>query len=163
WLGIMSMAEFFPVVFFSPLAGFIADRRNQVNVIRTTQVIGGIQATVLAILVATGWITIEYLLALTLLLGITNSFAHPSPLALFAVTTIGTRGFVELFPGFADSVFGMGPAGLSMLVCTVGLGAICGGAWMLVRQAIAGLTTVVLANTVLMSVAVLAFTAADNF
>src|SRR5205085_8109516 len=71
WLGIMSMAEFFPVVFFSPLAGFIADRRNQVNVIRTTQVIGGIQATVLAILVATGWITIEYLLALTLLLGIT--------------------------------------------------------------------------------------------
>ena len=44
WLGIMSMAEFFPVVFLSPLAGVLADRRNQVSVIRTTQVIGGVQA-----------------------------------------------------------------------------------------------------------------------
>src|SRR5213078_2369401 len=35
WLGIISMAEFFPVVFLSPLAGVLADRRNQVSVIRT--------------------------------------------------------------------------------------------------------------------------------
>ena len=54
-------------------------------------------------------------------------------LLLFTVTTIGTRGFVELFPGFADRVFGRGPEGLSMLTSTVGLGAICGGAWLLVR------------------------------
>src|SRR5260221_12913427 len=44
WLGIMSMAEFFPVVFLSPLAGVLADRRDQVGVIRTTQIIGGVQA-----------------------------------------------------------------------------------------------------------------------
>ena len=30
-------------------------------------------------------------------------------LLLFAVTTIGTRGFIELFPGFAGRVFGRGP------------------------------------------------------
>src|SRR4051812_12609793 len=229
WLGIMSMAEFFPVVFLSPLAGVLADRRNQVSVIRMTQIIGGVQASLLAILVYTDAITIEWLLALTLLLGITNSFAQPSRmalisnlvdrpalpsalainsivfnsarfigpaiagiiiahasivtafavypathawfflamtrlervqsysggggrnvlaeaaeaytyasrhpgiapmLALFAVTTVGTRGFVELFPGFADTVFHRGAAGLSMLVSTVGLGAICGGTWM---------------------------------
>ena len=57
-------------------------------------------------------------------------------LLLFAVTTIGTRGFVELFPGFADSVFERGPQGLAMLTSTVGLGAIFGGAWMLFRPAI---------------------------
>ena len=262
WLGIMSMAEFFPVVFLSPLAGVLADRRNQVNVIRTTQAIGGLQASLLAILVSTGAITIEWLLALTLLLGITNSFAQPSRMALisnlvdrpalpsalainsivfnsarfvgpavagvviahvsvaasfalnaatyawffaamtrlrhvaavsgaaprnvlkasaeaysyvsrhpgiapmlllFTITTIATRGYVELFPGFADAVFGRGAAGLSVLVSTVGLGAICGGAWMLLRPGLSGLTGVVLGNTLVISLAILAFTATDRF
>ena len=82
---------------------------------------------------------------------------------LFAVTTIGTRGFIELFPGFADSVFHRGPQGLAMLTSTVGLGAIFGGAWMLIRSQISGLTTVVLANTLLMSLAIVAFAATDEF
>ncbi len=84
-------------------------------------------------------------------------------LLLFAVTTIGTRGFVELFPGFADSVFARGPQGLSMLTSTVGLGAICGGAWMVFRPAVAGLARFVLAATLMMSLAILAFTATDQF
>jgi len=84
-------------------------------------------------------------------------------LLLFTVTTIGTRGFVELFPGFADSVFGRGPEGLSMLTSTVGLGAICGALWMLLRPAIAGLTRLVLAHTLVISLAILAFTATDRF
>ena len=33
-------------------------------------------------------------------------------LLLFAVTTIGTRGFIELFPGFADNVFRSRAAGI---------------------------------------------------
>jgi predicted MFS family arabinose efflux permease len=82
---------------------------------------------------------------------------------LFAVTTIGTRGFIELFPGFADNVFHRGPQGLAMLTSTVGLGAIAGGIWMLIRAQIYGLTTVVLANTLLMSLAIVAFAATDDF
>jgi predicted MFS family arabinose efflux permease len=50
-----------------------------------------------------------------------------------------------------------------MLVSTVGLGAICGGAWMLFRPARTGLTAVVLGNTLLMSLAVIGFTATDEF
>src|SRR5439155_13074840 len=84
-------------------------------------------------------------------------------LLLFAVTTIGTRGFIELFPGFADSVFGRGPQGLAMLTSTVGLGAIFGGAWMVLRPAIAGLAAVVLGHTLMMALAILAFTATDRF
>jgi hypothetical protein len=208
WLGIMSMAEFFPVVFLSPLAGALADRRDRVGIIRVTQIAGSVEASLLAILVYTDTITIELLFALTLMLGIFNAMAQPSRLALiptlvdraalpsalainaiifnsarflgpaiagiviaqisvgaafavnattyvvfliamanlrglpalpvaatqsvlkasaeayvyasrhpgiapmlllFTVTTVGTRGFVELFPGFADSVFGRGP------------------------------------------------------
>src|SRR5438552_2022818 len=54
------------------------------------------------------------------------AYRHPGigpMLLLFIVTTIGTRGFIELFPGFADRVFGRGPQGLAMLTSTVGLGA----------------------------------------
>jgi MFS family permease len=262
WLGIVSMTEFFPVVLLSPLAGALADRRDRVGIIRVTQIVGSIEAGLLAVLVYTDAITIELLLALTLLLGVFNAVAQPSRLALiptlvdraalpsalainaiifnlarflgpaaagiviakvsvgaafavnaatyvvflvamtnlrgipalpvaatqsvlkasaeaygyasrhpgiapmlllFTVTTIGTRGFVELFPGFADSVFGRGPEGLAMLTSTVGLGAIFGAVWMLLRPAIAGLTGLVLANTLTISLAILAFTATDRF
>jgi predicted MFS family arabinose efflux permease len=96
----------------------------------------------------------------------TYASRHPGigpMLLLFAVTATGTRGFIELFPGFADSVFGRGPQGLSMLTSTVGLGAIGGGIWMVFRPAIKGLAGVVLGATLIMSLAVLAFTATDQF
>jgi MFS family permease len=262
WLGVMSMAEFFQVVFLSPIAGALADRRDRIGIIRITQIAGSAEAALLAVLVYTGLITIELLFVLTLVLGIFSAFAQPSRLALiptlgdravlpsalainaiifnsarflgpgvagiviarvsvgaafalnaatyvvfliammnlrglpalpvvatqsvlkasadadayasrhpgiapmlllFTVTTIGTRGFVELFPEFADSVFGPGPEGLSMLTSTVGLGAICGALWMLLRPAIAGLTRLVLANALVISLAILAFTATDQF
>jgi predicted MFS family arabinose efflux permease len=262
WLGIMSMAEFLPVLFVAPLAGVMADRRDRVNIIRITQLIGCGQATLLAILVSTGLINIYLLFALVMLLGINQGIAQPARLALiptlvdrealpsalainsivfnsarfigpaiagvliahvgigtsfavnaltyvafqislanlrdipplpmraaqnalrasldaffyasrhpgiapmlllFCVTTIGTRGFIELFPGFADQVFHRGPQGLAMLTSTVGLGAIFGGGWMLIRSQISGLTTIVLANTLIMSLAIIAFTATDNF
>lgn len=262
WLGLVSMAEFFPVLFLSPLAGVLADRRDRVGIIRITQLYGCFTATLLAVLVWTDWITIHVLFTLVLLLGVNQGIAQPARLALiptlvdrqalpsalainsivfnsarfigpaiagvliarvgiaaafaanavgyvafqislanlrdlpplpmraaqnalrasleafsyvarhpgmapmmllFAVTTIGTRGFIELFPGFADSVFQRGPQGLATLTSTVGLGAICGGTWMLIRSQISGLTAVVLANTLVMSLAIVAFTATDSF
>jgi MFS family permease len=262
WLGLVSLADFLPVLILSPFAGVLADRRDRVGIIRVSQLTGCAQASLLAILVATGAITIELLFLLVLLLGIASALAQPSRLALipmlvdreslasalainsvvfnlarfigpaiagiliaevgiaaafaanavgyiafqislarlrdipaapvaarqnavrasieayayasrhpgigpmlllFLVTTIGTRGFIELFPGFADSVFGRGPQGLSMLTSTVGLGAIFGGAWMVLRPAVAGLAAVVLGHTLLMSLAILAFTASDRF
>jgi predicted MFS family arabinose efflux permease len=262
WLGLISMAEFLPVLFLAPLAGVMADRRDRVGIIRITQLLGCAQATLLAILVASDLIEIHVLFALVLLLGINQGIAQPARLALiptlvdrealpsalainsivfnaarfigpaiagvliarvgiaaafaanavtyiavqislanlrdipplavraaqnalkasleaysyasrhpgiapmlllFAVTTIGTRGFIELFPGFADNVFHRGPQGLAMLTSTVGLGAIFGGTWMLIRSQISGLTTIVLANTLVMSLAIVAFTTTDEF
>jgi MFS family permease len=262
WLGVISMAEFFPVVFLSPLAGALADRRDRVGIIRVTQIAGSVEATLLAVLVYADAMTIELLFGLTLLLGVFNAVAQPSRLALiptlvdraslpsalavnaiifnsarfigpavagiviakisvgaafavnaatyvvfllamtnlrglpalpvaatqsvlkasaeaygyasrhpgiapmlllFTVTTVGTRGFVELFPGFADHVFGRGPEGLATLTSTVGLGAIFGATWMLFRPAITRLTRLVLANTLVISLAILGFTLTDRF
>ena len=69
----------------------------------------------------------------------------------------------RLFPGFADRVFGRGAQGLAILTSTVGLGAICGASWMVLRSAITGLASVVLVCTLVMSLAILAFTATDAF
>src|SRR6266853_2701689 len=125
WLGIMSMAEFFPVVFLSPLAGVLADRRNQVSVIRTTQIIGGLQASVLAILVYSGAITIEWLFALTLLLGITNSFAQPSRMAL--ISNLVDRAALPSALAINSIVFNsarfIGPAIAGIVIAQVSVGA----------------------------------------
>src|SRR5437868_9197026 len=262
WLGLIALADFLPVLFLSPFAGVLADRRDRVGTIRITQWVGCAQATLLAVLVAIDAMTIELLLALVLLLGIASGFSQPSRLALiptlvtreslpsalainsvvfnlarfigpalagvviaeigmaaafaanavtyvafqialanlrglppqpvigrqnalratidaysyayrhpgigpmlllFVVTTIGTRGFIELFPGFADRVFARGAQGLSILTSTVGLGAIFGAGWMVLRPALNGLAGVVLGCTLLMSLAILGFTATDQF
>jgi MFS family permease len=262
WLGLISLADFLPVLFLAPFAGVLADRRDRVRTIRLTQWVGCVQASLLAILVVSDAMTIEILFALVLMLGIASGVAQPSRLALiptlvdreslasalavnsvifnlarfigpalagimiaeigiaaafaanaasyiafqislmnlrglppqpavarqnvlrasveafsyacrhsgigpmlllFLVTTIGTRGFIELFPGFADRVFGRGPQGLAMLTSTVRLGAICGASWMVLRSAITGLANVVLVCTLIMSLAILAFTATDAF
>jgi predicted MFS family arabinose efflux permease len=262
WLGLVSLADFLPVLFLAPFAGVLADRRDRVWTIRITQWIGCVQASVLAILVVNDVMTIEILFALVLMLGIASGVAQPSRLALiptlvdrqslpsalainsvvfnlarfigpalaglviaeiglaaafaanavsyiafqisllnlrglprqpavgrqnvmrasaeafsyafrhpgigpmlllFVVTTIGTRGFIELFPGFADRVFDRGPQGLATLTSTVGLGAICGASWMVLRSAIIGLANVVVVCTLIMSLAILAFTATDAF
>ncbi|HZS84754.1 MAG TPA: MFS transporter [Stellaceae bacterium] len=86
-----------------------------------------------------------------------------SILLLMAVTSLGTRGFIEMLPGFADQVFGRGPEALGMMTATVGFGAICGGFWMVRRGGVEGLTGIVFANTLLMAAALLGFTATTRF
>src|SRR5437773_10465751 len=82
WLGLIALADFLPVLFLSPFAGLLADRRDRVSTIRITQWVGCTQATLLALLVTIDAMTIELLLTLVLLLGIASGFAQPSRLAL---------------------------------------------------------------------------------
>ena len=264
WLGLVAFADLAPVVFLSPLAGALADRRDRIWVIRTTQAIGLSQAILLFALVATEAIGIWGLFLLTVLLGSANAFAQPARLALipslvdreslpsavainsilfnnarfigpaiagvviaessvslafalnaltylafqvslwrlsgvsidrpfassrsrmlsdtlegylyamrhpgigpmmglFAASALACRGFIEMLPGFADSVFHRGPQGLAWLVATAGLGAMAGGGWMAMRRGIEGLTRLVVAHTLLISAALLAFTATSEF
>ena len=70
WLGLISLADFLPVLFLAPFAG-----------VRITQWIGCAQASLLAILVVSDAMTIEILFALVLMLGIASGVAQPSRLA----------------------------------------------------------------------------------
>jgi MFS family permease len=82
---------------------------------------------------------------------------------LLIVTTVAIRGFVEMFPGFADEVFGRGPQGLAWLTATVGLGSVIGGLIMLRRNSLRGLATIVIRATLVMALALVGFTATSNY
>lgn len=98
--------------------------------------------------------------------GYVYAVRHPGigqMMILFSVTTIGIRGYNELFPGFADNVFQRGAQGLAWLTATMGLGAMAGGVWMLRRGGVQGLTGLAVNHTMFMSVAILAFTLTTNY
>jgi MFS family permease len=82
---------------------------------------------------------------------------------LLMATTVAIRGFVEMFPGFADAVFGRGAPGLAWLTATVGLGALVGGLYMLHRNRLQGLATLVIRATLVMAVALAGFTFTANY
>jgi predicted MFS family arabinose efflux permease len=86
-----------------------------------------------------------------------------SLLLLMAVTSVCLRGFIELLPGFTDAVFHRGPQALAWLTAITGLGAVVGGLWMVRRPALAGLTAVVVANTLVMAAALFCFTLTAYF
>jgi predicted MFS family arabinose efflux permease len=263
WLGLVSFADLFPTVILSPYAGALADRRDRLTVIKSTQLVAMIQAITMAVLTYEGAMTIGWLVALSLMMGIANAINQPARLALipslvdrsnlssavainatifncarflgpaiagfviaqgsielaFAVnaasyvvffvalhrirltdtkpailrernflqdsiegyvyvarhpgigpmmilltaTSLGSRAFVELLPGFADAVFGRGAQALAWLTAVTGLGAMLGGVLMATRGDPRGLTRLVIGNVLLMSIALLAFTATNSF
>jgi MFS family permease len=82
WLGIVAFADFFPGLIVGPLAGAIADRSDQLTVVRTSQLVSLGQATVLFALAAADHLNIWGLVALTGFQGAVVAFNQPARLAL---------------------------------------------------------------------------------
>jgi predicted MFS family arabinose efflux permease len=82
WLGIIAFADFFPVILVGPIAGAAADRWDRLKVVKTSQAISLLQATVLFALTASGHINIGLLVALTAFQGFIVAFNQPARLAL---------------------------------------------------------------------------------
>ena len=82
WLGIVAFADFFPVLLVGPIAGAAADRWDRLRVVKTSQAISTVQATVLFGLTAAGQMNIGLLVALTAFQGVVVAFNQPARLAL---------------------------------------------------------------------------------
>jgi MFS family permease len=82
WLGIVAFADFFPVVLIGPIAGAAADRWDRLRVVKTSQAIQLVQATVLWGLTVSGHMSIGVLVALTAFQGVVVAFNQPARLAL---------------------------------------------------------------------------------
>jgi MFS family permease len=82
WLGIIAFADFFPVMLVGPIAGAAADRWDRLQVVKTSQVLSLIQASILFALTALDRMNIWLLVALTACQGVIVAFNQPARLAL---------------------------------------------------------------------------------
>src|SRR5437868_3946404 len=82
WLGIVAFADFFPVLIIGPIAGAAADRWDRLRVVKVSQTISLVQATVLFALTASGHMNIGLLVGLTAFQGVIVAFNQPARLAL---------------------------------------------------------------------------------
>lgn len=98
--------------------------------------------------------------------GFVYTVRHPGIgpfLILLVLTAVSSRPVVDMLPGFADAVFGRGPAGLGWLGSAIGVGGIVAAVWLAQRGPIAGLTRVVVLHTMVVALALAAFALVQNF
>ena len=123
-IGILSALQFGPMLVLGAWAGAVADRVDRRKMTILTQSALALQATALAVLDLTGTITIEWIYALTFVLGVISALDNPA-----------RRGFVtELVPeeqitnavslnsALMTGSRIIGPALGGLLVATVGFG-----------------------------------------
>ena len=88
--------------------------------------------------------------------GLTHAGIAPMLLLLLVLGT-AIRPLTELMPGFADLVFGLDVGGYSLMVSSVGLGAMSGAVWMLRQGNRGGITAIALRSGLIGGAAALLF------
>lgn len=84
-------------------------------------------------------------------------------LLILTLHSIFARPFIDLFPGFADDVFGRGADALALLTAALGLGSCIGSLYLARLKGVSGLTDIMVANILFMSFAVIGFVATTMF
>ena len=243
WLGIVAFADLVPMMVFVILSGAIADRVGMMRIVKLSQILSGLIATLFAVLVFSDLITIEAIVVLSVFFGAAEALSQPARMAvvhsmvphedlsaaialggaafnasrivgpaiagaLIIWTSTGTvialcaviffafylllrklpiveiasgqklsfdlfadiwrgvqyvyghsgirflmilmvavslfiRPVIELMPGVSGQVFDAGPAGLSLLLGAIGVGALVASLWLARRGEMAGLTDLV--------------------
>jgi MFS family permease len=78
WVGMVAFCDLAPAVVASPFAGAVADRADRLRMTMLSQAAIGLNAALIAALVAAGAMSIGLLLVLEVLGGIAASFAQPA-------------------------------------------------------------------------------------
>lgn len=78
WVGVVAFCDLAPAVVASPFAGAVADRADRLRMTMLSQAAIGTNAALIALLVATGAMSIGILLVLEVVGGIAASFAQPA-------------------------------------------------------------------------------------
>jgi MFS family permease len=83
WLGVVNAGTSVPILFFSLYAGVIADRFDKRTILIAAQALAFVQALTLAILTHLGLISVAWIIALVLVLGVANAFEIPTRQSFF--------------------------------------------------------------------------------
>ncbi len=118
WLGLVSLAQFGPVILFGLFGGVIADQLPKRKTLMATQTVAMILAFVLFGLTATGVVQVWHVMILGAILGIANAVDMPARQA-FAVEMVG-RDDVANAVGLNAALFNasriLGPAAAGLLI-----------------------------------------------
>jgi MFS family permease len=77
-LGFTLAARFLPMLFFGPMGGVFADRRDKQRILYVTQTLAGVVSAAFAILIVTGSIRLWIVYLLAIALGFVNVFDNPA-------------------------------------------------------------------------------------
>ena len=124
-LGVIGFTSQIPTLFLAPVAGVLADRWNRRKLLIATQALAMFQAALLATVVLTGTVQVWHLIALSLILGISNSVEIPVRQS-FVVEMVARRedlsNAIALNSSMVQSARLVGPAIAGLLVASVGEG-----------------------------------------
>jgi MFS family permease len=81
-LGLVGLAQFFPLVALMLVAGQVADRYDRKTVICISQVVDGLAMGILALGTAGGWLTRDVILAIVVMFGAARVFQQPTQQSL---------------------------------------------------------------------------------
>jgi MFS family permease len=123
WLGLVSVAQFGPVIVFGLFGGVIADQLPKRKTLIVTQTVAMVLAFVLFVLTATGVVQVWHVMVLAALLGVSNSVDMPTRQS-FAVEMVG-REDVANAVGLNSALFNtsrvLGPAAAGLLIGAFGI------------------------------------------
>jgi predicted MFS family arabinose efflux permease len=264
WLGVIFFSDLAPTLLLSPVGGALADRIDRLKLARITLALAMLNPAVLSVLYFSGLLTVWWLLAAAIYLGVVNAFGQATRVALMAmlvaeedipraapissitfniarfagpalfgvissrtdvgyamlvnlsayllfflvllsirprteahsrrggrgglgsdivegfryalthpavgpllivllVSSLGTRAFMDLLPGFAGGIFGKGPEALAILTGAVGLGALSGAIYLTLRPTVMGLATISMFASAWVGACLILFSLQESF
>jgi MFS family permease len=125
WLGVVAAAQFIPVMIFGLFAGVLADTLPKRPTIIVVQAVMMVLAATLAVLTATGLVTVPMILLLALLLGCANAVDMPVRQS-FAVEMVGREDIgsaVALNSAMFNGARIVGPAIAGLTIGLIGVAA----------------------------------------
>jgi predicted MFS family arabinose efflux permease len=122
-VGLVSAANTFPILIFSLPGGVVADRNSKLRIVRIAQALMLLEAAALWALSATGHLTIEWLLALSLVGGVLGAFEIPARQSLM-VELVGKEDLAQAI-GLNSTGFNLarvlGPSVAAMVIAKFGV------------------------------------------
>jgi MFS family permease len=130
WLGVVAFADTIPLLAFTLIAGAIADRVGYFRVMRLSVLGSAAVTAIFAALTISGLITIEWVLALTLLYGSIEAVTYPARMS--AVNTLVPRRDLPAAIALGSTTFNgariIGPAIAGPAILVIGIGGVLAAA-----------------------------------
>src|SRR3989344_1537783 len=124
WVGATIAVFGLPFLLFTTIAGVLADRIDKQKLLISTQILDAVLAVLLGLAVINGVASLNVVLILTFMSGVTGAFDLPTRLA-FIIEMVGRRDLASAIPinnGLFNAARFVGPALAGFLIATIGVG-----------------------------------------